>query len=336
MKSWKRILVVSVTFLTAYFIYKNWSNLLQLFQVITSGIMKWITFALIAEIAAYYFLTKAHEYSLKATGIIRKDRELAKLVLASLVVNTTAPTGGATGALLFADDAKKRNESPLAAATGVFLLIVSYFVGLLGILSAVLGYLKYRGELGAGEIIASIILAIVTGLYISLFFLAHSKHASLKGFLTIINNFLYKIRKFFWKKAKYSEEWVNLTIEEVNRASKSIKENPFRIIEIISMQFVFHVFNIAALYFIFLSFGAPPKLGIIISGYAIGELFRQVSPAPEGVGVTEASMALIFSSFGIDPIDSTAIAIVYRGLNFWIPLGLGFIVFQTEHLKVED
>jgi uncharacterized membrane protein YbhN (UPF0104 family) len=47
-------------------------------------------------------------------------------------------------------------------------------------------------------------------------------------------------------------------------------------------------------------------------------------------------MTLVFSSFGINPLNATAISLVYRGLNFWIPFFIGFIILQSKHIKPSD
>lgn len=330
MKLWKRILFISLTFLVLYFVYKNRSQLFQVYNVISGGILRWLALAIILEIVAYYFLIRAHQFGLQAVNIKRTPKELLPLVLGSLVLNTTAPTAGATGALLFADDAAKRNESPFSAATGILLLIVSYFFGLLGILFVVLIYLQTRGELGLTEVIFTLILVLVTIGYTLAIYLAEKKPVILRHIFSFLNDNFNRIFRLF--RIKSTDAWIKSIIGELANAAKTTRENPRKIAEIILMQFATHLANVMCLFFIFLAFGEITKFGIIITGYAIGELFRNASPAPEGVGVTEGSMAIIYTSFGIDPIDSAAIAIAYRGLNFWIPFGIGFAMLQAKHL----
>jgi uncharacterized protein (TIRG00374 family) len=332
----KYFFIILVTLFFVFFLYLNRNEVRSIFVAISDSTLRWVFLAALAQIASYYFVVTAHRISLEITGIKRKEREILPLVLAALVINTTAPTGGASGAIIFANDAKEKNDSPTAAATAIILVIACYFIGLLSLLSFILIYLKIKTELGLTEIISTLILFFFTALYIYLIINAKRKPETIQKILEKFNYVSYKFKRIFTKKSKFSKKWPTQIAEELRVASSSIHDNPKKILEIIAMDFGTHFFNITALFFIFLSFGDFTKFGIIIAGYAIGELFKIVSPAPEGIGVTEASMAVVYTSFGINPIDATAISLVYRGLNFWIPFLIGFIVLQAKHLRPRD
>lgn len=91
--------------------------------------------------------------------------------------------------------------------------------------------------------------------------------------------------------------------------------------------------DIACLYFVFLSFGFSIGLGILIFGYCVATLLGNLSFIPGGMGVTEGTMVLIFSSLGVEPTVALTAVLVFRLFSFWmwIPIGLySFLALQKE------
>jgi len=65
-----------------------------------------------------------------------------------------------------------------------------------------------------------------------------------------------------------------------------------------------------------------------VAGYAMGILFWNVSPVPQGIGVVEGVMVLVYTSLGINGFVAASIVLAFRGLNFWLPMLLGFILLR--------
>ena len=317
--------------LGGYFIYKNHEVALNAIEIGRHGLWRWLFIAILAQLIVYLFIILMHQAALLTVGSKRSVKELIPLVLSTLVINVIAPTGGTAGAVLFATDASDRGESPMRVATGVILVLISDFVAFSSLLIFALAFLAGRGELGSFETIAALIFFAMTGFLVSLIYFA-------KAQTTLLRKILNRIKRFFdWFDAKFRkkinpEDWVPKVVCELNEASDSIVKNPRMIGKTLAYSLLSHFANIISLYFIFLAFGAPVKAGFLISGYAISALFKVVSPIPEGIGVVEATMTLVYSSFGIQPIKATAIAITFRLFNFWIPFGLGFGLLQKYNI----
>ncbi len=60
----------------------------------------------------------------------------------------------------------------------------------------------------------------------------------------------------------------------------------------------------------------------------MGILFWIVSPTPQGIGVVEGVMTLVFTSLGVPAAVSTTVTLAFRGLTFWLPLIVGFIILR--------
>ncbi len=90
---------------------------------------------------------------------------------------------------------------------------------------------------------------------------------------------------------------------------------------------------------IFLAFQVPFSAGTIIGGFAISYLFLIVSPTPSGIGIVEGVMPLALSSLRVEWSQAVIITLAYRGITFWIPLGIGALalrILEREHVVVEQ
>lgn len=329
----KKVILALLTISVAVLIFFSRKEISNIFVATSEAKYRWLFAAIIAQLFVYFFLISAHKCGLKIAGVYRNRRELTGLLLGALVVNSTVPSGGTSGTLVFVNDSKRRGESGLATGTGIILAIVANYIALLAILIIALIFLRLRGELGVTEMVSTSILFIFVVIVITLGLIAKNDPERMKTLLRKINGQLYKVRYFFSKKAVTSDAWVNESVKEISNASTALHEKPLLAFETVLMDLLSNFFNIVTIYFLFLAFGQKVGAGVLISGYAIGELFKIISPSPEGIGVTEVSMAVVYSSFGINPLVATSIALIYRGLNYWIPFGLGFLYLQRNNLK---
>jgi uncharacterized protein (TIRG00374 family) len=78
----------------------------------------------------------------------------------------------------------------------------------------------------------------------------------------------------------------------------------------------------------FLSFDVPFSAGTIIGGFSISYLFLVVSPTPSGIGIVEGIMPLALSSLRVPWSQAIIITLAYRGITFWLPLGIGAVALR--------
>jgi uncharacterized membrane protein YbhN (UPF0104 family) len=77
-------------------------------------------------------------------------------------------------------------------------------------------------------------------------------------------------------------------------------------------------FDIAALGFSFLAFGAHPAVAIIVLGYFLGTL-GSLLPLPGGIGGVEGAMIGSFAAFGVPASQAVVVVLAYRAISFWLP-----------------
>lgn len=93
--------------------------------------------------------------------------------------------------------------------------------------------------------------------------------------------------------------------------------------------------DIAAFYFVFLSFGYNIHWGPLIAGYCISSFLGMVSFIPGGLGVVEGSMGLIYAGLGVPSSIAIMAILVFRFFSFWIwiPFGIYSFVSMSKEKK---
>ena len=123
------------------------------------------------------------------------------------------------------------------------------------------------------------------------------------------------------------EAWVERNTAEFTEAAMAIAAQPASFYRRL-VRFRCHLVDLTTLFVLFLAFHQKVHFGVLVAGYAMGILFWIVSITPQGIGVVEGMMTLVFASLGVPIERATVIALAFRGLTFWLPLGIGFIMLR--------
>jgi phosphatidylglycerol lysyltransferase len=288
------------------------------------GSWRWLILAALIQVAYFCIFALMTQAAFRTVHLRRKFLDLLPLVFGAIFVNVLAPTAGQTGTILYADDAVKRKESsPKAIIANIIATIISYSAFSF-ILIFSLFYLKRVNLLNNYEVIGSIIFIFPTIIPGILIFTSYKYPRLTNKFLNWIYQLIIKVSKLIKRPAKLTADWPKKISDDLAGAAFLVSKNKKHLLVTLAYALVAHATNIISLFVIFVAFDFRIHYGALIAGYAFGEVARVISPHPEGVGVVEAVMAVLFASFGVPPIRATAISIVFRGFNFWIPLGLGF------------
>jgi uncharacterized membrane protein YbhN (UPF0104 family) len=70
-------------------------------------------------------------------------------------------------------------------------------------------------------------------------------------------------------------------------------------------------------------FSVPFSARTIIGVFAIAYLYLIVTPTPACVVIIEGVMPLALSSLRVPWSEAVVITLAYRGITFWLPLGIG-------------
>ena len=252
-------------------------------------------------------------------------------------VNTVAPTGGAGGMAVFISAASKDGH-PVGKVTvaGMLFLFVDY-VAFLFVLTLGLIVLFRRNQMGPTEIGASSVMFIVATVLGFLLYLGSQSGKALGNVLAWMARFVNRVARPFIHREYLSEARAHEFAEEMAQDLRSLPETAAQ------PDRAFSVFAgrqdpaDARLLCVFLAFQIPFSAGTIIGGFAISYLFLIVSPTPSGIGIVEGVMPLALSSLRVPLSQGLIVTLAYRGITFWLPLGIGAIAFRmTEGQKKKE
>jgi len=255
-------------------------------------------------------------------------RHLIAVSLAAVFVNTVTPTVGSAGIALFVNDASRRGQSAARATAGTLLVSVADFCAFVLVLTAGLVYLFIKHDLKFYEITAAIILFLLTSGQASALILGLWRPTLLQRFLALLQRIINQPALWLKRRPMLADGWSRKNTADFRSAAISIKTHPRRLFQTLVAALGMYLASLACLCALFLAFRQPLKFGVMVAGYAMGVLFSSVSIIPQGIGVVEGTMTLVFTSLGIPSGAAIVITLAFRGLSLWLPLVPGFLLLR--------
>ena len=326
-KKLPQIILLIITTWFAWVVFNRRSELYDIFETFIAGDWRWIFAALLAQLVYLLVFTKVYQQCFSLLKIEIPFKNLFAVMFASIFANL-APTGGTTGAALFINEAARRNNSVARASIGALLVQITDYIIFMFIVFFGAANLFFANTLRSYQIIAVILLIIFIFLMVMTLFLSNWNQRLAEKFLKIVQNIINKFANIFTKHDSLQSKWYLQTTAELQNASQTIVKSPKRVSVILLTSIFTHGANIATLLFLFLAFNEDIAFGILISGYSFSFLFSEISITPQGIGVVEGVMILVFVSLGFTVEKATLVSLGFRGLNLWLPLFIGFIIFR--------
>lgn len=316
--------------LTAVFVWvllTRVHELERIAQILAAGQWRWLLLAVTLQVGYHLIFTALHHAAFNAVGVRTRMRDLLPLVFSALFVNVATPVGGAGGAALFVDDAARRGESPSRTAAGMLVVFAADLGAFLIILVPGLLYLFTHHDLRLYELgAAALLLALVGGLVGMLALGLWSPHL-IRRVLAWLQHRSARLRIV---RAPAGDEmsWADRIAADFGAAARALAERPRALTRVLATAFTAHLVDIFTLNAIILAYHASVSPGIVVAAYGVAVLFWIVAITPQGIGIVEGAMAVTLASLGIPAARAVAIALAFRGLSFWLPLAVGFILLR--------
>ena len=320
-----------LSLLTLAFVWLLLSRLTEietLIQTLAEGRWRWIVAAFVLQALYFLFYAASYRTAFATVGIPSRMKDLIPLTFAAIFANTTAPTGGAAGGALLVEDAARRGHSRARAAAGFLLHMATDYGAFCIMLLVGLGVLAQRADLHWYELTAALFLllyvASISGALLLGIWLPQWLHNTFAWLQRQVNRMGAWVRK----PTLLTDDWSARNAEELIEASRAITTHPRQLAITLLFTAIFHSLEIATLYVLFVAFNLPANMGVVIAGYSMIILFSIISPTPNGVGLVEGLMPIIFASLDLPADLATIVVLSFRGITFWLPLLIGFVLMQ--------
>ena len=331
----RKFIFILVIFLGAAFLYLSFSELESVVETLQRGRFRFVMLGVLFQLS--WFVVTGYTY-LSLYRVLGLDGTIYKLSLMSAAANfvsTIAPSAGMGGVVVFISDANRNGQSPGKVTVASVLFLFLDYVAFLFVLTLGLIVLFRRNDLDPSEIIASAIILVIASSIGFLLYLGAKSADALGNALAWMARLINRVGKPFIHRDYLREARAHEFAHEIAADLKSLPERPRSLIKPLLSAFASKALMMCVLMASFLSFEVPFSAGTIIGGFAISYLFLVVSPTPSGIGIVEGIMPLALSSLRVPWSQAVVITLAYRGITFWLPLGVGAIAFRMLHMNDE-
>ena len=293
------------------------------------GQVGWLILAVVFQFAYYSLYSNVFRMAMHMLGSNLPWRIMLPSTFASMFVNVVAPLGGASGVAVFMDQAIRRKQSPARTAAGAMLALISDFTAFSLILVTGLTYLFYYKDLKVYEVIAAVLLLLLTIGMTLILLLGLWQPALLRRLIEWVHRSVHVLFRRFKRPSPLKPDWAEKTFDDFIGIGVAIRSKPKNLLKLFLISFTAYTMDLISLWMIFHAFGQDVHFGILVAGFSMGILFWVITITPQGIGLVEGMMALVYTSLGIPANTATVIALTFRGLTFWLPFFLGFIFLQV-------
>ena len=329
----RKLVFIIVLFLGATLVYLSFSELGSIVETIQQATMRFIVLAIILQMIWFLVAVLNYKTLYKVLGLEETVGKLILLHASANFVNTIAPTGGAGGMAVFISAASKDGHPAGKVTVASMLFLFVDYVAFLFVLTLGLIVLFRRNQMGATEVGASSVMFIVATVLGFLLYLGSQSGKALGNVLAGMARFVNRVARPFIHREYLSEARAHEFAEEMARDLRSLPERPRSLLVPFAYSLIGKILLMLILMCVFLAFQIPFSAGTIIGGFAISYLFLIVSPTPSGIGIVEGVMPLALSSLRVPLSQGLIVTLAYRGITFWIPLGLGAIAFRMTESR---
>lgn len=307
------------------FVLLRGDQLVELVETMQKGSMLPLIAAVATQLGKYFAQSFAYSFSFAAVGERMRARETLPLVFGTFFMNTIAPSLNMAGTTLVIDDAHRRGIPAGKATSAALLMQISIESGFMTIMIIGFVILELTGNLDPVWFLLGLIVVVLVGAMTSILVLGHKRPDIVIRILRPIERLVNRVRARFKKEPL--KPWIEGAVSSFGEAAVLIVKNPKTTAKVFGCSIAASTCELACFCLVGIAFGVSIPQALIC-GYVIATLFAMISITPQGVGVVEAAMLVLFTSYGVSGASGMAIALVYRGLVFWMPFLIGAILIQ--------
>lgn len=321
----KKALLILLAIVCLCFLVANESIIMDFINTIQGGALIPLVVACVLMLARHIVQAMSYQAAFEAVNFKTTLWHNIVLIFNLVFINTFCLFSGATGVAFIIDDAHRQGADIGTATSGAILSQIGYFAAIFVI--SCIGFIAMwlSGTLNWIFVTGGVLLAGTLVALLSFFFLGYFKPRWLQKIFTVVDGIVRRIFKVF--KKELSQGWGLGIADSFIRSARVLASNPKGAFITIVYASASALLNMACLIAIGFAFGFE-LVGSLIAAFALAAISVILSPTPQGVGVVEAAIAAVLTGAGCSLSVATAIALVYRGIMFWVPFCIGAVLLS--------
>jgi uncharacterized protein (TIRG00374 family) len=334
---WRRVVLLVLLLLLTLWVVTRFAALRDLAAILLHAQWQWLVAATVLHLLYLVINGMLYQASFSAVEVRTTLRQVLPVMFAVYFINVVAPSGGVAGAALFVDSAMRWGQSGARAAVGTVLTLLVDLATLIPFIVYSLVYLSGRGQLRVYQTLTAAFFCAFIVILTAALVLARQRPALLTRLLAWLQRLVNGVGARFKRPELLPSNWAGRNARELQEGSAAIAAHPDKLAVAAAWAVLMHLLDLASLYVLFPAFEQAVPLGTVVAGFSMGIIFWVVTIVPSGLATVEAIMALVFTSLGVPAAPAAAVVLAFRGLNFWLPLFIGFFLlryvpmFQVPH-----
>lgn len=262
-------------------------------------------------------------YILKVLYIRLRLREVLAITLSSLALSHVLSAGGVGGWVVTYNALRKRRAPHglifvAIAAQQFFNYVVLWFVFALAMLYLIVA----RGQSIAGYLVGIVLIGLI--LWLTGYGVYLSNHRSrMRRRVTQLAHLANRVMRREVVHKRHIDGWLDNLFAGMRRMTSH--RGAYRQTAVLACGF--WIFDMLCLYATFVAFDYHIGFGYLAVGYVVAYAIGTLAPTPGGLGAIEGILIALYVSFGVPSATAVAVVLVYRLINFWLPIPPGFIAY---------
>ena len=337
----RKILYSAILLLAIFFVAQNFNELKLILVAFSHSDGRWLIVAVLAQLLWLVTIAANFWACYHLMGIHEKLSHLVPLTTAANFINVIAPSYGAGALAVLIADGSQRGKPVGKVSAAAFVYLVFDYLGFLVVLSLGFSILSSRGNLDALLIGAAVFaVSVAVGLLILVAIGVRSTDLLERAILRLVDLANRLLQPFFKRTIINRAKAQNFALD-IGDGLLQIRRSPRGLILPFFLALTRKSMMMVILFFVSLAFHNPFGIETLLTSFSVSYLFIIASVTPSGVGFVEGAMILTQNAMGVDPLTSTAIALTYRGITFWLTFAYGFIAiriigFQRDKPAAKD
>lgn len=261
-----------------------------------------------------------HRASQHAVGVAIPTRDLWRTTNAAFFINAVAKSGGLAGVVAFTATSGRHGQARSTTVAAYLVVTVLVQLGFAASLLAALVVLSSGGHLTSTEVIASVVFGAYTVMLTASIAAAFSSRSALRVIHATPSRLARLVRR-----DRPVVIVDHAAADALFDALQTLRGSPRLLARTVIHALGAQLIAVAMLWTTLHAVGADVGPSVAIVAYSVAIMFLIVSILPGGVGLVDASLAVVLAGYGLPIATVAAAVVIYRVLELCVPFTVGAI-----------